>query len=194
MSGKRWLAIALLLLGVGGIELTIWRNGQRNSGSSSYTETRAIQPLEDFPHLKPGEQALEFEAERLDGGSERIDYPLDGPKTYLFLMSPTCGKCARTVPKWNRMASQLEGRARVLGIVLGSYQTEQRLLEKKVLAFPAVRFPSKEILNAYKVKKVPQTLVVAPGGTVEESVMGALNDQQVEELVALAKLGDETGS
>ena len=34
-------------------------------------------------------------------------------------------------------------------------------------------------------------IVVAPGGTVEENVMGGLTDQQVEDLVALAKAGDE---
>ncbi len=37
-------------------------------------------------------------------------------------------------------------------------------------------------------------IVVAPGGTVEENVMGGLTDQHVEELVALAKAGDETSS
>ncbi len=194
MTRKRWLAVALLFLAVGGIELYIWQSGRHPGEPSSSAEAGAIHPLEHFPRLKPGEQAVAFEAERLGGGSERIDYPPDGPKTYLFQMSLTCGSCARTVPKWNRMALELEGRARVLGIVLGSYQREQELLEKKKLTFPAVRFPSREIMNAYKANKVPQTIVVAPGGTVEENVMGELSDQQVEELVALTPAGDETSS
>ena len=194
MTGTRWLAVALLLLALGGIELYVWQSGKQPSERASSAETRAIHPLEGFSHLKPGEQAVAFEAERLDGGSERIDFPLDGPKTYLFLMSLTCGTCARTIPKWNRMALELEGRARVLGIVLGSYQREQELLEKKELTFPAIRFPSKEIMNAYKVNKVPQTIVVAPGGAVEENVVGGLTDRQVEELVALTKAATETSS
>ena len=37
-------------------------------------------------------------------------------------------------------------------------------------------------------------IVVAPGGTVEENAVGGLTDQHVEELVALAKAGDETSS
>ena len=36
--------------------------------------------------------------------------------------------------------------------------------------------------------------MVAPGGTVEENAVGGLTDQQVEELVALAKVRDETSS
>ena len=36
--------------------------------------------------------------------------------------------------------------------------------------------------------------MVAPGGTVDENAVGGLTDQRVEELVALAKAGDETSS
>ena len=49
-------------------------------------------------------------------------------------------------------------------------------------------------MNAYKVNKVPQTIVVAPGGTVEENVVGGLTDRQVEEVVALTKAANETSS
>ena len=62
------------------------------------------------------------------------------------------------------------------------------------LDVPAVRFPSKETMNAYKLKSVPQTIVIAPGGTVEENIVGGLTDRQVEDLWALAKSGDGTSS
>lgn len=178
---------------VGGIEVYVWKTGQVEKTANN-EQAPAIHPLEHFPHLTPGDEVVAFEATRLEGGTKRIEYPPEGKKTFLFLLSPSCGACAKTVPKWNRLASELEGRARVLGIVLGRYQSEQERLREKRLAFPVVRFPSREIMNRYKAYKVPQTIVVVPGGKVEENILGELTDQQVDELVARVKPEDERSS
>ena len=140
-------------------------------------------PLEYFPHLEAGDEVPPFVAENLKGGTEAIDYPADGQKTFLFVLSPNCGSCLKMVPKWNRIVREIGDRARIFGLVVGSYQSEQKLLEQKELEFPALRFPNEELLRRYKLNKVPQTILVAPGGRVEKNVQGELTDAQVEDLL-----------
>ena len=186
MKGKYRLAIVLVLTLVGGVEVYLGWSGRYGASSERSSRTPSPSPMEYFPHLKPGDPAVAFEAQRLPGGTQQIESPAEGPPTYLFVLSLTCGTCAKTVPKWNRLARELDGRARVFGIVLGSYQREQELLEEKGLAFPVVRFPNRETMERYKANKVPQTIVVAPGGTVESNVMGELTDDDIDELLSRA--------
>lgn len=190
LKGRHQLAIVIALVLFGGIEVYVWRGEEQGSPETPREAATAVTPMEYFPHLRPGDEVVAFEAERLEGGTERIEYPADGPKTYLFVLSLTCGTCAKTIPKWNRLAQELDGSARVFGIVLGSYQREQQLLKEKGLAFPAIRFPSKEIMQQYKASKVPQTILVAPGGTVESNRIGELTDDDVDELLARAAVVD----
>ena len=73
---------------------------------------RPVRPAEYVAHLEPGEVAPAFDASRFGGGQERVDYPANGGKTFVFVMSLTCGACTKTVPHWNRIADATRGQAR----------------------------------------------------------------------------------
>jgi hypothetical protein len=191
MKDKRWLALLLLIL-VGGIELYVWKTGVHRSATQ---EGAAEDPaLVYLPHLKPGEQVTEFVAENLEGGTRPIGYPADGKKTILAIVSVTCDMCAENVPMWNRMARELGDRANMYAIVLGDYQQKKGLLREEKLEFPAVRFPNRETAEEYKAFKVPQTIVVGPGGRVEDNLIGVLTEAQIGELVARATADDGISS
>lgn len=190
MKDKHWLALAVGLAAVGAIEIYLWQSGREEANPPS---PMPASPLEFYPHLRPGETAPAFDAERLGGGRERIDFPEKGGKTFLFILSLTCGTCAKTVPLWNRLARESEGRARVFGVVVDTYQNELELMRQKNIAFPTVRFPSKAVQLRYKVTKVPQTLLIGPGGKVEKAIVGLLSDAQVEELLDQAVPGGGEG-
>ena len=108
---------------------------------------------------------------------------MDGGKTLFFVLSPSCGTCERTIPTWNRIARQSKAPVRIFGLVVGSYQGEKRLVEEDRLEFPVLRFTEKETLQQYKISKVPQTILVAPGGKVEKAIVGKLTDEQVDDLL-----------
>jgi hypothetical protein len=50
------------------------------------------------------------------------------------------------------------------------------------VAFPVVRSPGRDLLEKFKVARVPYTVRIKPGGTVEEAAMGILDPIKLGEL------------
>ena len=192
MKQKSWLALAVTIIIVAaGVELYVWRSGPSEKLPE---DAPSFNPMTYFPHLQPGEIAEDFEGEYVAGGVESISYPEDGGMTLLFVLSPSCGTCAKTIPVWNQLAAQIEPPARVFGFVMGSYQGEKRLLEEKPLDVPLLRFPSPNVVQQYKITRVPQTILVGPGGKVETAILGELDSSQVRGLLERLGVGPEEPS
>ncbi len=192
MKQKSWLALAaVIIIVVVGVELYVWRSGPSEELSEDVPN---FDPMTYFPHLQPGEIAQAFEGEYIAGGVESISYPDDGGMTLLFVLSPSCGTCAKTIPLWNQLAAQIEPPARVFGFVMGTYQGEKRLLEEKRLDVPLLRFPSPIVVKQYKITRVPQTILVRPGGKVETAILGELDSSQVRGLLERLRVGSEEPS
>jgi hypothetical protein len=189
MKEKHWLILAAVLLAVGAVELYLWQAGQEETA----TPPTPVNPLDYYPRLGTNEIAPVFEADEIGGGRVRVDYPTGGGKTLLFVLSLTCGTCAKNVPYWNRLARETAGQVRIYGLVVDrfEYQRELALLKEKALEFPALRFNDKDLMLRYKVTKVPHTILVGPGGRVEKSFVGALDDDQFADLLARAKTSAE---
>lgn len=185
MKEKHWLLLAAVLLAVGAVELYLW-HGSRAEESPPPTK---VNPLEYYPRLATNEIAPVFEADRIEGGRVRVEFPEDGGKTFLFVLSLTCGTCEKNVPYWNRLARESAGKVRTFGLVVDrlEYQREQALLKEKAFHFPALRFNDKDLVLRYKVTKVPHTILVGPGGRVEKTIVGALTQEQFEDLLARAR-------
>lgn len=190
MKAREWQAIVAVVAVVVGIELTLVLSDDPPPEPAAETG----ETLANYPRLGPGENVPAFEAENFAGGRERIDFSAEGGKTFLFILSPTCGSCRNTLPLWNRLAGEIEGRARVYGLVMGSYQRGKELLEEGRLGFPALRFTHQDVIQSYKVRRVPQTILVAPGGHVIEAVVGELSEAQVEDFLLLAGPGPAESS
>ena len=182
MKAKHWQAIVAVLAVVVGIEIYLVLSDDPPPEPAAETGGTAA----NYPHLGPGENAPAFEAENFSGGRERVDFSVEAGNTFLFILSPTCGSCRNTLPLWNRLAGEIEGRARVYGLVMGSYQRGKELLEEGRLGFHALRFTNQDVIQSYKVRRVPQTILVAPGGHVIEAVVGELSEAQVKEFLRLA--------
>lgn len=186
MKEKYWALLAVLLMAAGGVELYLLERGPEKQES--------LTPSEYFPHLKPGEKVPAFDADRFGGGKERLDYPSTGGKTLVFVMSLTCGSCLKTMPHWNRIASETRGQTRTVGVVIGKYENEDELLKEKELGFPVYRFPDEKMQLVYKVSRVPQTLLIGPGGKVEQAIVGELSDAQIADLIGRAKTAGSGGT
>jgi cytochrome oxidase Cu insertion factor (SCO1/SenC/PrrC family) len=172
---KVWVVVAMLLAAVGVVEIYLWTS--ENPGGVATSRNAASE------HLEPGATAPSFEAVAYSGERKRIDYPASGPKTLVFIISLTCDTCTRTVPHWNRLAREAVERARTLGVVIGNYDNEMDLLRSKNLAFEAVRFSHPNTQFLYKVTRVPQTLLIEPGGKVEKVVLGELGAQDISDFL-----------
>jgi len=182
VKAKQWQAIVAVLAVVVGIELYLLLSDDPPPEPAA----ESGETIASYTHIGRGENVPAFEAEDFAGGRERIEFSAEGGKTFLFILSPTCGSCRDTLPHWNRLAGEMEGRARIYGLIMGSYQRGKELHDEGSLGFPALRFTKQEVVQSYKVRRVPQTILVAPGGHVIEAVVGELSEAQVEDFLRLA--------
>ncbi len=187
MKERHWFLLAVVLLAVGAVELYLWQGSQ---AVESPPPTK-VNPLDYAPRLQTNEIAPVFEADRMEGGRVRVEFPESGGKTFLFVLSLTCGTCQKNLPYWSRLARESGVKVRTFGLVVDKleYQKEQALLKEKALDFPALRFTDKALMLSYKVTKVPHTILVGPGGRVEKTIVGALTQEQFEDLLARARAG-----
>jgi peroxiredoxin len=126
----------------------------------------------DPPRLKAGETVPELTVSDLEGRTHRIGYPKPGEKVLLFFLSTRCPVCEKNVAIWNRLAGDFAGA--VFGIVNDTIPLVRQYRSEKGIRFPLVVPDSaRVVLEDYKIRTVPQTLVIGEKGTVE-GVWGGL--------------------
>jgi thiol-disulfide isomerase/thioredoxin len=119
--------------------------------------------------LKAGEVVRPFEAEGIDGVKRNVQFP-KGQVTILVFFSSGCPHCHRMIPVWNRWFGMRPSKVAMVGILLD--REPPGFFETVPIAFPVLRAPSREMLDAYKVARVPLTIRIGPGGLVEDVGVG----------------------
>lgn len=105
----------------------------------------------------------------------------------LITLSPSCPICKSNQPKWNVITKALEGRGgwRVVWVSRDKvdptrqYGTENSIDAGRLLADPVHRTYTQLALD-----KVPQTIVLGQGGTVEKVWRGKLDNRAEEEVTS----------
>ena len=119
--------------------------------------------------LKAGEVVRPFEAEGIDGVKRNVQFP-KGQVTILVFFSSGCPHCHKMIPVWNRWFGMRPPKVAVVGILLD--REPPGFFETVPIAFPVLRAPSRELLDEYKVARVPLTIRIGPGGLVEDIGVG----------------------
>jgi len=114
--------------------------------------------------LAPGEMVAPFDAARLDGTIQHVDYPKGKNTLVLFFLS-SCPVCHRMIPLWNEFYSRRPKDLEVVGVLLD--REPPGFFDAMPIAFPIVRSPGASLHQMFKVKHVPFMVRVAPGGKVE---------------------------
>ncbi len=125
--------------------------------------------------LAPGDRLPVLRGQNLKGTPSTVDF--HGPrKTVLLLLSPRCGWCIENMDNWLALTRGLDRRKYdflVLSLLdegLDEYVALQRLTD-----LPVVTRVDLQSDVALKLVTTPQTLVVSPGGVVEQVWIGALH-------------------
>lgn len=152
------------------------------SPSSSEIATSSAPAGARLRPLEPGARVTGFVGRSFnDGSEERIEF--DGERRSLvFVLGENCIDCRVNVPQWNALRRAAEGRARVFGVAVGSYQKIEMMLSDAGAEFTVLRFPSEDVMRAYGAFAFPQTLLIEADGTVSEVVLGALDEEEVGSL------------
>ncbi len=125
----------------------------------------------------PGLTVPTFRAATLAGDSVTIGETLPGRRQLLLVFNTTCGFCRRTIPVWNRIASNLRDAAsevEVFGISTDGEMETREYASREGITFPVLRFPEAKLARLYRVVGVPLTLVVDHEGQVVYARGGSL--------------------
>jgi thiol-disulfide isomerase/thioredoxin len=129
--------------------------------------------------LKPGEIATPFDAEGLDGVKRHVDFP-KGTVTVLFFLSAGCPHCHRMIPVWNKWVALRPPNVAMVGVLVD--REPPGFFDQIPIGFPLLRSPGRELMEQYKVSRVPLTLRIAAGGKVEEVGAGELDEARLFEI------------
>jgi thiol-disulfide isomerase/thioredoxin len=124
--------------------------------------------------LAPGDMVAPFEAARLDGSVQHVDFPKGKNTLVLFFLS-SCPVCHRMIPRWNEFYARRPENLEVVGVMLD--HEPPGFFDAMPIAFPVLRSPGPSLHQAFKVKHVPFMVRVAPGGrvdTVSEGITDAI--------------------
>lgn len=137
--------------------------------------------------LKSGTTVPPLSLKRVDQGgasaetaaAETIAYAGTTKPTVLYVLSPTCGWCAKNEGSIRLLIAEKGDEYRFIGVSLieegaASYATEH------VLGAPLYAGITEEQKTAYKMGGTPQTIVISPKGAVVASWYGAYLGRQKE--------------
>jgi hypothetical protein len=115
----------------------------------------------------------------VDGSTREISYPKGSTTVLLFFLS-SCPTCHRMLPEWNRAFERRGKGLNVIGVMLD--REPPGWFTVNPVAFPVVRSPGREFLDAHRVHRVPVTVRVGAGGRVQEVGQGILDPIRLGQL------------
>jgi hypothetical protein len=126
-----------------------------------------------------GDVVPDFETLRIDGQPQKVEFP-EGSKTVLLFFSSGCPSCHKQIPEWNRAYERRPEGLTVMGVILD--REPPGFWSTMPIAFPVVRPPGRQFVRSLNVRKVPLTLRVTGGGTVEDVAVGVTDPIRLGEL------------
>jgi thiol-disulfide isomerase/thioredoxin len=123
--------------------------------------------------LAPGDVVQPFEAARLDGTLQRVEYPKGKNTVILFFLS-SCPTCHRMIPLWNEFYRRKAKDLQVVGVMLD--REPPGFFTAMPVAFPIVRSPGPALHQMFKLRHVPLMVRVGAGGRVD-AVSEGITDQ-----------------
>ena len=126
-----------------------------------------------------GDVVRAFETTTIDGQQQKVAFP-KGSKTVLLFFSSGCPVCHRMIPEWNRAYERRPKQLRVIGVLMD--QEPPGFWSAFSIRFQVLRAPGHEFLRSLHVNRVPLTLRVGEGGTVEDLGLGVIDPITLGEL------------
>jgi peroxiredoxin len=147
-------------------------------------ETPAVESPES-PSQRPkavaaGDRLPPIPLTSLDG--EALEFRLaDGAKpVLLYLFSPTCSICSKTIPAWKEIAAKAESRSvEVVGISMMEPNATAQYANQHQLPWNVYCVAGTDAIRALRVQSVPMTLVLEGPGDVALAFKGQLSSEQM---------------
>ncbi len=148
------------------------------------------------PQITAGTQLQMLSGLALDGRVQPVSLPAAGSKLLIITFSPGCPACQANQEGWTKLANGLEQKGvRVLWVsrdpieITRDYCTKRGIRLSDTLADPPYRTYAQ-----FGLGRVPNTLLVGPGGTVEKVWAGRLDQAGWNTMFAYFGEREETAS
>ncbi|MDA8159545.1 MAG: TlpA disulfide reductase family protein [Desulfobacteraceae bacterium] len=134
--------------------------------------------------LAIGETAPAFTAQDLRGQMVSLAASQGKPVILRFFL-PDCKFCRADTPIFNQYYRDYRDK----GLTILYINTEpkpgevQKFADDLRIAFPVVLDPTRKIANRYRVRAVPQTVVLDPSHKVIGVILGGVSKEQLDELL-----------
>jgi len=131
--------------------------------------------------LAAGDRLPSIPLTSLDG--EALEFRLgDGANpVLLYLFSPTCSICSKTIPAWKEIAAKAESRSiEVVGISMMERAPTAQYINQHQLPWNVYCVAGMDSIRALRVQSVPMTLVLEGSGNVVMALNGQLSSEQME--------------
>ncbi len=127
------------------------------------------QPSSDSPTLTLGTKVPPLHIQTLDGRPETITYTTP---IVMYVFTPSCPWCQRNLNNVKQLARQRGTSYRFIGISLDRKGLDAYIRDN-ALPFPVFVAPDQETQTAFRLGRVPQTIVISEIGTVLGDWRGA---------------------
>ena len=124
----------------------------------------------------PGFLVPPVSVESVQGDSIVLGGAAPGTLQLMFVFSTTCGSCVASMPAVKSIHAELGTNAPIelFGVSVDSLEATRRYMEEHGLAFPVVSLTLRRLLALYRLRRVPQLLLLDHLGRVQYVRAGAL--------------------
>ncbi len=134
-------------------------------------------PGETFQTLARSDMVPPLSATDLNGQPIELTYAGDAPHTVLLWFSPTCNSCEENLGFWKELYTTFSSsRVRFLGLCDVTVDEARAFAQQHQLTFPIVCINDDRLLEAYKGRVLPQTVLISPTGSIVDAWPGVLSE------------------
>jgi len=178
--GDWWTIILVLVIIAMGVEIgyLVYQNRQLKA----YIDD----PRKFFSTLKETDTVPAITAIDVNGRDASLNYSADAPHTLLLWFSPGCESCHDNVAFWNEIYRDYHSeKLRYLGLCAGNADEAKDFITEYGIEFPVVSAMDDRLVETYKGRVLPQTILISPGGSILGIWPGVLDLKRKEDIVAL---------
>ena len=143
--------------------------------------------------LQPGALVPTVATTTLTGDTVTIGRQADSTaRQVLFILTTTCPYCRATQQIWTEMADSFRRASpviQVIGVTLDSLERTRAYADSLQLPYPIAPFPERKLVDLYRARLVPQTVVLDAEGRVLHARIGLLGPGPGLDSVYAAALG-----
>ena len=185
---KKWIGYAIAILVIGTMVVLMVKS---NLDKPEVIDTAATEKLsEQIPGLQQGDAPPDFEMKTLAGDSVTLS-ELKGKKVILNFWATWCPPCRAEMPHMENYYKNLseEDNVELVSVNLTTAENSgvkavQEFVDAYELTFPILLDEEDRGMSDYQVFSIPTTYILKTDGTIDNKIVGPMDEQMMEQLIA----------